>query len=146
MKKHLILAGVFSVAIVQSQPVMAVTKCVALKSSTTCAHEDPGNNVADWTSTCTTNGVRTPIKGIGICSANAGSAKGATATELEMSSTADDNLNCWCKMVSPAVSRWVFFSARASVGNCAYACANNCAYNARINASFRSGLFSGLSD
>ncbi len=146
MKKHLILAGVFSVAIVQSQPAMAVTKCVALNGSTTCTHEDPGNNVADWTSTCTTNGVRTPIKGIGICSANAGSAKGATATELEMSSTADDNLNCWCKMVSPAVSRWVSLSPLPSAGNCALYCARNCASLVNANASVRSALFSSLSD
>ena len=145
MKKQIIIiAGLVSV--IMTPPALAVTKCVALNSSTTCTYEDPGENIADWTSTCTTNGISTPIKGIGICSANAGSAVGATATELEMSSTADDNSNCWCKMTSPAVSRWVFDELLTSAGLCARFCAHYCANDVRYNAAFRSALFGSLSD
>ena len=148
MKKHLILAGVFSVAIIQSQPAMAVTKCVALNSSSTTCTSGPTQYQyhTDWAATCTTNGVSTPISGIGICSSTDGGSTGATATELDTSSTSDNNKHCWCKMTSPAVSRWVFRYSDASVGSCARFCANRCALYVREFASFRSALFGSLSD
>ena len=147
MKKHLILAGVFSVAIVQSQPAMAVTKCVALNSSTTCTSDILQYDYhTDWAATCTTNGVSTPISGIGICSSTSGSSTGQTATELDTSSTVDENLNCWCKMTSPAVSRWVFSRSTTSADFCAKLCAHNCAGYIQVNAAFRSALFGSLSD
>ena len=147
MKKHLILAGVFSVTIVQSQPAMAVTKCVALNSSTTCTSNYSAYQYhIDWAATCTTNGVNTPISGIGICSSTKGASSYATATELDTSSTADENLNCWCKMTSPAVSRWVFHDSTPSAGNCALSCAHRCAYRVLSGAAFRSALFGSLSD
>ena len=142
MKSKIIIAGLLCIGTIP--PATAVTKCVALNSSTRCTSENPGYNVADWTSTCTTNGVSTPISGIGICSANAGSATGATATELEISSTADENVNCWCRMISPAVSHWVF---HRSLGNsCARHCATYCVFDVLGIASLRSALFSSLSD
>ena len=146
MKSKIILVGAILCAITTTGA-HAVTKCVALNSSSTrCTYENTGDNVADWTSTCTTNGVSTPIKGIGICSANAGSTSGATATGLEISSTADKNKHCWCKMTSPAVSRWVFYSSRASAGICAQLCANGCANRVQSGAAFRSAMLGSLSD
>ena len=144
MKKHLILAGVFSVAIVQSQPAMAVTKCVALNSSTTCTSSPSSyTGYTDWAATCTTNGVSTPISGIGICSSTSGSSIGQTATKL---STSDDNKHCWCKMTSPAVSRWVYNYSDASAGFCAQSCAKFCANYIQRYANLRSALFGSLSD
>lgn len=147
MKKHLILAGVFSVAIVQSQPAMAVTKCVALSSRTTCTSSSSQYDYhTDWAATCTTNGVNTPISGIGICSSTYAGSTAATATELDVSPTADENLNCWCKMTSPAVSRWVSGGSSGSAGGCAQVCASFCALAVRDFAVFRSALFGSLSD
>ena len=146
MKKHLILVGVIT-TVLTTTGAHAVTKCVALNSSsTTCTYENPGYNVADWTSTCTTNGVSTPISGTGICSSTKGASEFATATELRTSSTVDDNLNCWCKMTSPAVSRWVFRYSYSSAGACAELCVNACAHYVWVNASLRSALFGSLSD
>ena len=145
MKKHLILAGVFSVAIVQSQPAMAVTKCVALNSSTTCTIDDSQYQYhTDWASTCTTYGVSTPISGIGICSSTQGSGY-QTATELDTSSTSDDNKYCWCRMISPAVSRWVFSSSPPN-SSCDRYCAEYCMTQLYFYAAFRSRLFGSLSD
>ena len=144
MKKHLILAGVFSVAIVQSQPAMAVTKCVALNSSTTCTIDDYERHT-DWASTCTTNGVSTPVSGIGICSSTDGGSGYQTATELDTSATPDDNKYCWCRMISPAVSRWVYSAAPATI-YCERYCANNCATNLYFYPAFRRVLFGSLSD
>ena len=144
MKKHLILAGVFSVAIVQSQPAMAVTKCVALNGG--CTSEDylQYRYHTDWAATCTPNGVSTPISGIGICSSTKGASQYTTATELDVSSTS--NKYCWCKMTNPAVSRWVFYRSYTSVGACALDCASLCAYLVQTDATFRAAMFDSLSD
>ena len=146
MKKHLILAGVFTMAIVQVQPTFAVTKCVALNSNTTCTYKNPGDYVVDWTSTCTTNGASTPISGIAVCSENGGDVR-YPETELNISSDLDGNLYCWCRMVSPAVSLWVYSDGLAVTSDyCLSYCADTCADSMKNNASFRSALFGSLSD
>ena len=133
------------IAITFCQPVYAVTKCVKLTSSTTCTYVNPGYNVVDWTSNCTTSGTSVAISGISQCSSTSGSSTGQTATSLEISGGTDDKY-CWCKMVSPAVSSWVFYNVYGSASFCARNCANFCASSAANDASFRSALFSNLSD
>ena len=133
------------IAITFCQPVYAVTKCVKLTSSTTCTYVNPGYNVVDWTSNCTTSGTSVAISGISQCSSTSGSSTGQTATSLEISGGTDDKY-CWCKMVSPAVSSWVFYNVYGSASFCARNCANFCASSATNDASFRSALFSNLSD
>lgn len=145
MKSKLIIAGL--VCIITAPPAHAVTKCVALNSNTTCTSSSTQClNHTDWAATCTTNGVSTPISGIGICSSTEGASQYATATELDTSYTDDDNKYCWCRMISPAVSRWVFNSSNTSAGSCAQMCAYRCAYHVHSNAACRSALFGSLSD
>ena len=149
MKKQIIIiAGLVSV--IMTPPALAVTKCVALNSSTTCtSNYDSYYSKTDWAATCTTNGVSTPISGIGICSSTDSGSIGATATELDVSPTADENMHCWCKMTSPAVSRWVYpqlWSATVTASDCHFMCAYSCAANVKTDASFLSVLFGSLSD
>ena len=143
MKKHLLIAGLICMATIP--PVSAVTKCVKLSSSTTCSHVNPGTYVVDWTSNCTSSGTSVAISGISQCSSTSGSSVGQKATVLKISGGTDDKY-CWCKMVSPAVSSWVFANDGGSASNCARNCAAYCASRAAIIASFRSVLFSGLGD
>ena len=146
MKSKILITSAILCAI-SAAPAHAVTKCVALNSSTTCTSNYSAYQYhTDWAATCTTNGVRTPISGIGICSSTEAS-KYQTATELDTSSTSANNKYCWCKMTSPAVSRWVFVSRPlASAGSCAMNCAYFCADYVRSIAVFRSALFGSLSD
>ena len=124
----------------------AVQKCVALDSSTTTCTSTPSTGDADWSATCTTNGTSVPIKGIAMCSNQAADAQFGTSDAITtVSSTSDTtNVNCWCKMVEPAVSSWVSLYAYASAGTCAYHCSSICAYRAQGNSAFRSALFSSL--
>ena len=142
MKKHLIIAGIICVASIPSA--YAVTKCVKLTSSTTCTTFS--GNGSNWSATC--GGIE--IQGVAFCGSRKGGSMGATTESVTISSTSDNNKYCWCKMVSPAVSSWVFLYSRPSVGSCAYYCANSCAnysaYYAQSGSAFRSALFSGLSD
>ena len=139
--------GIFllGITIALCTPASAVTKCVKLSSSTTCSYVNPGTYVVDWTSNCTSSGTSVAISGISQCSSTSGSSVGQKATALKISGGTDDKY-CWCKMVSPAVSSWVFRNAYVSASNCANGCAYACAGSAAHGASFRSALFSGLGD
>ncbi|MBQ7127937.1 MAG: hypothetical protein IJO18_03060 [Alphaproteobacteria bacterium] len=124
----------------------AVQKCVALDASTTTCTSTPTAGNADWSATCTTNGTSVPIKGIAMCSNQAADAAYGTSDAITTVSSSSDttNVNCWCKMVEPAVSSWVFFSASTSAGHCAAYCSFFCADRARYFSAFRSALFSSL--
>ena len=144
ISKQFLIAGAMLCAITTTGA-HAVTKCVALNSSTTCRSNDSlYQNHADWAATCTTNGVSTPISGIAICSSTKGG-MAATATELDISSTVDENMYCWCKMISPAVSRWVS-GGGSSASGCAEVCASFCAMAPQNYPIFKSMLLGSLSD
>ena len=140
MKKHLIIAGIICAASIP--PVYAVTKCVKLTSSTTCTSSSGAFGQSNWSATC--GGVS--VSGVAFCGSQKGSSAGVKSKTVTTSLTSDDNRYCWCKMVSPAVSSWVFADSEASAGNCAADCAYNCATRAQYNSAFRAALFSGLSN
>ena len=145
MKKQIIIiAGLVSV--IMTPPASAVTKCVALNGSDTRCTTAPAQYEyhTDWAATCTTNGVSTPISGIGICSSTQGSGL-QTATELDTSSNTDENKHCWCKMTSPAVSPWVFAYTPTDAAACFQLCARRCSDELR-KAALRRALFGSLSD
>ena len=140
----LIVAGIMCVAAIP--PASAVTKCVKLSSSISC--NQFGGAGPEWTADCTVNGTSVPLRGVVGCSSTKGSSKYATATTLPISYSADKNLNCWCKLVSPAVSRWVYVSSATSTESCATYCSGWCADEifSSNKASFFSALFRNLSD
>ena len=138
MKKHLIIAGIICAASISSA--YAVTKCVKLTSSTTCTNDSASGS--NWSMTC--GGIK--IQGVAFCGSQKGGSSGETSETVTTSLTSDDNRNCWCKMVSPAVSSWVYSRGYADAGSCAYDCAYVCANRAERYSDFRSALFSGLSD
>ena len=141
MKKHLIIAGIICSATIP--PAYAVTKCVKLTSSTTCTSHSGAVGQSNWSATC--GGIE--IQGVAFCGSQNGGSIGATTETVTTSFTSDDNKYCWCKMVSPAVSSWVFYDeSGTSASDCPYFCAMYCANVAKANPPFRSGLFSGLSD
>ena len=139
----LIWLGLVAGAAMVTSSVYAVTKCVKLTAGTTCTADtfvDAGQS--DWTATC--GGVL--ISGIGFCSSQDGGTTGAASNVLTTSLDEADNRYCWCRMLSPAVSRWVFYLDFEFPGRCAYYCARNCAGNAAGTAVFRTALFSGMTD
>ena len=136
MKKHLLIAGLLCAAIIP--PAFAVTKCVKLSSSTTCSTYSGISGQSNWSATC--GGVS--IQGVAFCGSQDGGSTGATTDAV---TTSDNNKYCWCKMVSPAVSSWVFYGDRESASNCARLCARICASYAAGNAR-GTFLFTGLLD
>ena len=140
MKKHLLITGLICMAI--NPPAMAVTKCVKQpSSSSTCSNYSSERGQSNWSATC--DGVS--VQGVAFCGSQDGGSTGATTTAVTTGTTDDSNKYCWCKMTSPAVSRWVFIAAQASPIICDYQCAAICSNGVRIQ-SVLSAMFSNLSD
>ena len=155
MKKLLTLTAVGAIL---SAPAFAVQKCVTYDSSTTtCATDQPVLyylGKSEWTGTCTTNGVAVPIVGVGKCSSTSGAISSPKyQTSLAISQNHLNNKYCYCRVISPFVSNWVYAFAPAvsDTNTCEYSCANQCA-NALNEATssypswFKAFLFQGLSD
>ncbi len=137
MKSKILIAGLICAAAIP--PAAAVTKCVKLTSSTTCSDSSYEFNQSNWSATC--GGVS--IQGLALCGSQDGGSIGATTDTV---TTGDNgNTHCWCKMVSPAVSRWVYDPRGAIGGSCYQSCAANCARHV-LYEPFRSALFGSLSD
>ena len=143
MKKHLLIVGL--IFTFPFSPATAVTKCVALNSGTECSYVYPGAYAVDWTLNCTSNGTNITISGISQCSSTSGSIDGQTTTSLTVNNGTDDKY-CWCKLVSPGVSPWVFHNTITNADFCARNCARDCALDSRDNKSFRTAMFGNLSD
>ncbi len=139
MKKYLLITGLICAATIP--PATAVTKYVALTPSTTCSSFFGRDS--DFSATCD----GTSIEGIAFCGSQNGGSMGATTNYyVEISYTLDNNKYCWCRMISPAVSQWVFSRSYSTAASCATNCASTCAYNLRDEASIRASMFSNLSD
>ncbi len=138
-KTGIVLFGI--VGAVFANTASAVQKCVALTSSTTCTYVSTAYNQSNWSSNC--GGIS--IQGVAFCGSKSGSI-GDKSDAVTASSTSDDNKYCWCKMVSPAVSYWVFNNAGPSAGFCANSCAYYCANVPANSSAFRSALFTSLGD
>lgn len=145
MKKILTLAALGAILTV---PAMAVVQCVGLDASTTTCTSTLLDGKADWSATCTTNGTSIPIKGIAMCSNQKADAEYGTSDAITTVSSSSDttNVNCWCKMIEPAVSSWGFIRTFVSAGICAYNCSDYCAAYVQNFSEFRSALFGSLAN
>lgn len=107
-------------------PAMAVVKCVALNSNSTCEWIDPEDYQSDWGSIC--NGIS--IRGIALCGHESGAnglQAGAKTDSVWKSSDPNQNKACWCKIVQPVVSKWTFAERRDYASDCAHWCQDACA-------------------
>lgn len=145
MKKLLTLTAVGAIL---ATPAAAVQKCVALDASTTTCTSTSTKGNADWSATCTTNDTSVPIKGIAMCSNQQADTTDGTSDAITTVSSSTDttNMYCWCKMVEPAVSPWIYVSQTVSASECASLCSYVCAGRIRNNSTYRSVLFGSLAN
>ena len=137
MKKTLLIAGLVCVTIIP--PAAAVTKCVALNSNTTCDTGDGTSGNVVVNATCTTNGTSVDVQIVGSLSSTRGTSEG----ETNSAPSSSNRLYCWCKMISPAVSKWVYAYYTT---NSSDMCSATCSRYLSFNDDFRNALFSNLSD
>ena len=144
MKKLLTLTATYAIL---TAPAMAVQKCVALDPNATIC---PSVGVAkhggvNWQGLCYPGtGGRLSIEGLGVCSDDDPTAdSGDIIDDLYVISGAGSN--CWCRIISPAISSWVNVSSYGTAESCVYDCAQSCGSNLN-NSVFRSKLLGSISN
>lgn len=143
--KKILIVGIIASAI--TTPSFALVHCVALNpTTTTCSQTAVNPGEVNWSAACDTGNAWLSIGGIGTCSNLRGFTVGTTADTLTTHSTASANQYCWCRLTSPAVSKWVFAATMTNGGMCQYNCASECAELLRTYKPFSSALFSNLSE
>ncbi|MBR2393776.1 MAG: hypothetical protein IKB05_04790 [Alphaproteobacteria bacterium] len=153
----LLFVPVSAFAALECAPLMYVGSKTDGTTQTTCTSGLTDKRL-DWISTC--NSVYSPsvyegydamfetgnytVRGVAGCSKSGGTAYTTTTDILTTLTTASDENNnkCWCKMVTPVVSKWVYIRSYEHIGSCAKSCAYRCEEAMANNATFRDTLFS----
>lgn len=125
----------------------ATIKCVALNPNDTCSYS--GTSVVsrpDFQATCGT----TAVQIVDACSITTADANEAVDVIYYESKThTGDYYYCFCKMISPAVSKWVRAGSiqYSTISDCNGACGALCAAkNGLGNSAFRTAMFNNLID
>jgi len=121
------------------------TQCFRLNAETVCATSDNCYGTSDCTVDC--NGVSVTM--VARCSSSGGAADETIADDLVVSSTATANVHCWCAMVTPYSSKYVYRYQYNPTGyTCAYNCARGCRnamiFNGDTDVSFRRVIYSSV--
>lgn len=138
MKKLVLLFAVMVVSI-------AVAMQAGISGQITCksANATDYEYTTDWGAECQVDGDEISIKGIGFCSNQLGQ---HYETQDSISTSYDPNEHnyCWCRVIIPEVSPWVFLFDYSSegAGDCAHFCASECANHVWNNPDFLTALFS----
>lgn len=121
-------------------------KCVKNNGSTLCTNSSRTSSM-DWSNTC--SGIQ--VKGMAYCSSDSGNATNRDTKEYLLRSPNDTSLNrwCWCRVISPGVTPWIFGSEYLTTEQCNTDCAGLCLYMAGDSsnssyATYRSKIFSNL--
>lgn len=136
IKMGLILAGIIAVL----PDCMAVGVAVPLGVDSTCTSGTGENNAYDWRALCQLNSgtvrASVTVRGVGFCASNTGLTIGDTL-ETGVTMESGSNASCFCRMISPWVSQWVFrarYGGTSAESSCHMNCAKQC-YNAMMTTS-----------
>lgn len=113
--------------------------CGTLDPDATTTKITPSTNTINWSGQ--TGNIT--VGGISHCGTSTGSV-GDTISAVALSGTATENLYCWCRITSPAVSQWAYAAKYASSTNCDTNCVTNCATKFAGNTTFRTALFTSI--
>lgn len=113
--------------------------CLSMNPDANTTQMYPSANTTNWSGITDT----TTVTGISHCGAT-GTNIGDVTSAVSLSSTATENLYCWCRMTSPVISHWVFSMQFASATNCDTYCVSSCAENFAGNKTFRTALINSI--
>ena len=103
-------------------------------------------NAGTWTVTFdypTSSYNTNTVKGSSACNEIPGAANTADPTMSSISGEAT-GVNCWCAMVKPLISDWVYSGAYASIDACSAACATACATGVKTSSDTRRAMFNSI--
>ena len=156
MKKTLIF---YTIATMLLSPAIAVQKCVALDINNvpSCSATSAGNYRTTWSGTCDfgtkSDHYQIPITGESTCSSarnltSSGSIATDTVQPNDWLTYSSDSLNdtrqCWCRMLTPAISKWIYISQQTGALNCQKSCSSLCATRLGDTTQFMEALFTNI--
>ena len=122
----------------------AAVKCAPLSDVTAKNSATTYNGSLDWTAVVHHNASNQDItvRGIGVCAASVGSRDYVTissiiTTNLGEADPAHENNYCWCKIISPAVSHWIYppqYHTSDFWDSDLYECQTTCGYSCGVEA------------
>ncbi len=126
----------------------AVTKCVYRYASSECSVYSAKYGSSEWAVSC--GGKK--VFGVGACSfnfasnmGNSGVVTGSAFVALR-DETIVDNKYCWCRMMYPLVSYWIYAVAFDSPVACMHGCAQRCAEFFVGRSNFTSVMYASAAD
>ena len=133
----LIIAGVMCTTL--GAPAFGVVQCVALNENTTCTgYHEYGMT---WATTC--NSIQ--VEGVAMCGNEDGGFMGAVSENPGVSTDEwldNQNIHCWCKMISPATSLWIYIPPTLYTDSgCLSTCARLCAVELTRTQEFKEEMF-----
>ena len=99
-----------------------VSQCLDINSDVVCSTDDECYNVSDCAVDC--NGVSVVL--VGRCGNVSGVADKSFATDIVVDDDGEQNVFCWCMVLSPLMTKWVLRYEYGSGGMCAMYCARGC--------------------
>lgn len=122
-----------------SQGAFAATRCVPYSEDMLCIGDEVPAHTLDAITTCTAGNVTFTVHMMGVCASDQAE-HGATADTIHISDDPSENTRCWCRMLSPAVSKWVVTESKCNNGDCA----SRCRLYGEGHSKFRKSLFNSL--
>ena len=125
---------------------MALSQCIKLSpTSGVCSQVSAAYRDVNAVVDC--GGTQVTI--VSTCAMTSGTADVTALDDIVISSAAPaNNIHCWCKIVSPVVTKWVYRYSYGSNTNCAYSCVRGCAnaflYAESQDTTFRTTAYSNL--
>ena len=124
MKKLLILTAVGAIL---SAPAIAASKCIPMLSKHSYNVGNYGaSNSRDFVIYLDpASPYQTNMYGVAACSSTVPSSSDIFYATTSISMTDGDY--CWCRIISPAVSKWFSVNGNMTISNCKANCAQKCA-------------------
>ena len=127
--------------------VVATDSFAACDAGYTAITLDPDIEPTDYSYTAGEWTVTAPygtLSGITTCNSTAGSWSVAYPQyNFEQGTT---GVYCWCRMLRPSRSAWVYHNEYSSASGCASDCAHNCGSSVRAYDEFRRGVFGSITE
>ena len=135
--------------------ILVVCASVAVHAATMCVRDDTIMVVLDTTKYQTSSSFNRnemtwsitfpygTITGVASCNATANTSTGVSDANMATYTTGK---YCWCKMLKPVASKWIFYSDMNYVHTCDESCARNCAnhFGPENSISQRTRLFNSI--
>lgn len=137
--KRLLLIGLLLLC---GQGAFAATRCVPNIVEMDCYPQAPQTNSPEIPSTCTNGSITATVLMMGMCATDYFSTEGEVADTINISPTPEENTYCWCRMLQPALSKWISIES----GDCASnsTCAHSCRLSGYGRSIFRNRIMNNL--